>query len=83
MFYCYFVSTVYSSLNDFYIIDFMLFFTLHSMLHVRLSCVLTYLPTYLLTYSLISVVIVYLVINTWPSIQSWNAVWTPVTWISW
>jgi len=37
MFYWYFVSTVYSSLDVFYIINFMFFFILHSMLHVRLS----------------------------------------------
>jgi len=39
MLHCYFVSTVYSSLDVFYIINFMFFFTLHSMLHVRLSYV--------------------------------------------
>jgi len=39
MFYCYFVSTVYSSLDVFYITKFMFVFTLHSMLHVRLSYV--------------------------------------------
>ena len=47
MLYGYFVSIVYSSLDAFYIINFMSFFTLHSMLHVRLSYV--YKSTYLLS----------------------------------
>jgi len=50
MLHCYFVSTVYSSLDVFYIINFMFFFILHSMLHVHLSRALKYLLTYLLTY---------------------------------
>jgi len=55
MFYCYFVAIDYSSLDDFYTINFMFFFTVLSMIAcASVACVLKYLLTYLLTYVLTS-----------------------------
>ena len=67
MFYCYFVSIVYSSIDVFYIINFhemrwlvLCFFTVYSMLRVHfVRCLLKYLLTYLLKRASTTVVIFY------------------------